>query len=139
MTTLSLREDQVTHLAGLLAGVASADGDFDLFEADEIGEILTEITPGHQIPLEASRLIASFDAEAFSEEEACAALDLQTQREKDAVLALMMRVVHADAVSDAQENAYLVHVAELLGAHFEEIEMDDIIEIVTPPPLPPKK
>ena len=84
MTTLTLRDDQITHLAGLLAGVASADGDFDVLEADEIGEILTDICDGDVIPLEASRLIVSFDPETFSEPDACAALDLQSQAEKDA-------------------------------------------------------
>lgn len=137
MTTLSLNEAQITQLAGLLAGVASADGDFDIFEADEIGDILTEVVPGHEIPLEASRVLADFDFEGFSEEEACRVLALETQAEKDAVIALMMRVVHADDVSDASENAYIVKVAQLLGAHFEEVEIDQVIEIVTPPPLPP--
>jgi uncharacterized tellurite resistance protein B-like protein len=136
MTTLNLREDQITHLAGLLAGVASADGDFDVFEAGEIGDILTDICPGHEIPLEASRLIANFEKVDFSVEEACAALNLQTQAERDAVLTLMMRVVHADDIPDIRENAYVTKVADLLGAHFEEIDMDDVIEIVTPPPIP---
>lgn len=136
MTTLNLREDQITHLAGLLAGVAAADGDFDVFEAGEIGDILTEICPGHEIPLEASRLLANFEDSDFSVQTSCAALDLQTQAEKDAVVALMMRVVRADDITDIRENAYVVKVSELLGAHFEEVDMDDVIEIVTPPPLP---
>ena len=134
MTTLTLRDDQITHLAGLLAGVASADGDFDVFEADEIGQILSDICKG-EIPLEASRLIAGFDPTEFSEPTACAALGLQTQEEKDAVLALIMRVAHSDNLADAQENAYLVRIAEYLGASFEEISLNDVIEIV-PPPLP---
>lgn len=139
MTTLSLHDDQIVALAGLLAGVASADGDFDIFEAEEIGDILADLVPGHEVPLEASRLLAMFDPNEFSVEDACRNLALGAQREKDAVIALLMRVVHADDVSDAKENAYIVRVAECLGAHFEEVDMSDVIEIVTPPPLPPNK
>lgn len=136
MTTLSLRDDQIVSLAGLLAGVASADGDFDVFEAEEIGDILTELVYGGEVPLEASRLLATFDPEEFSVEHACQHLELIDQREKDAVVALLMRVVHADDVAHARENAYIVRVATQLGAHFEEVDMDDVIEIVAPPPVP---
>jgi len=139
MTTLSLDEEQIVALAGLLAGVASADGDFDIFEAEEIGDILAELVPGHEVPLEAGRLLAMFDPNDFPVEKACRDLALQGQREKDAVITLLMRVVHADDVSDAKENAYIVRVAELLGAHFEEVDLNDVIEIVSPPPLPPTK
>ena len=137
MTTLSLREDQIVALAGLLAGVASADGDFDVFEAEEIGEILADLVPDREVPLEASRLLATFTLDDFSVERACADLALTSQRAKDAVIALMMRVVHADNVSDAKENAFIVAVATELGAQFEEIDMDDVVEIVAPPPFPP--
>ncbi len=137
MTTLSLRDDQIVSLAGLLAGVASADGDFDVFEAEEIGDILIDLVPGPEVPLEASRLLAMYDFDEFSVEDACANLALEDQREKDAVVALLMRVVHADDVAHAKENAYIVRVATLLGATFEEVDLDDVIEIVTPPPLPP--
>lgn len=135
MTTLTFGDEQLVHLAGLLAGVANADGDFDVFEADEIGEILSSVCADDQIPLSVSRLIASFDPTQFAEREACAGLRLATQQEKDAVLALIMRVAHSDNLADAQENAYLVRIAEYLGASFEEIDPHDIIEIV-PPPLP---
>ncbi len=137
MTTLTFHEDQLVHLASLLAGVASADGDFDVFEADEIGEILADLCEDDEIPLEVSRLIAAFDPDEFSEEDACEGLGLKTQQEKDAVLALIMRVAHSDDLADAQENAYIVRVAEYLGASFEEIDLNDMIEIV-PPPMPPK-
>lgn len=135
MTTLTFSDDQLMHLTGLLAGVASADGDFDVFEADEIGEILDEICAYESIPLSVSQMIVNFDYETFDEQASCDALHLQTQQEKDAVLALIMRVAHSDNLADAQENAYLVRVAEYLGASFEEIDLNDIIEIV-PPPVP---
>lgn len=138
MTTLTLREDQIVSLAGLLAGVASADGDFDVFEAEEIGDILIELVAGDEVPLEASRLLAMFDYDEFSVEHACANLELTDQREKDAIVSLLMRVVHADDVAHAKENAFILRVATQLGAHFEEVDLDDVIEIVTPPPLPPR-
>lgn len=135
MITLTLSDDQIYHLTSLLVGVASVDDDFDVFEADEIGDILDELCGGRAIPRDVSLMIANFDPASFSEEEACRALGLQTQQEKDAVLSLVMRVAHSDSIADAQENAYLVRVAEFLGASFEEIDLNDVIEIV-PLPVP---
>ena len=135
MTTLTFSDEQFLHLAGLLAGVASADDDFDVFEADEIGDILSELCRFDQLPHPVSQLLLDFDVSSFSEQAACEGLGLQTQAEKDAVLGLVMRVAHSDNIADAQENAYLVRIAEYLGASFEEINLNDIIEIV-PPPVP---
>ena len=64
-SSLKLDTTQLKHLAGLLMGMAYADGDYDGDEAKTIGTILRELIPGHELPSEVTSYLARFNFETL--------------------------------------------------------------------------
>lgn len=138
-TTLKLDTTQLTELAGLLMGMAFADGDYDGEEAKTIGLTLRELLmAGEELPSEVTSYLARFDIERFDPTQACHSLMPLTLPERALVLSMISRVADADGVLDLGESEYLEAVAKTLGAKPAEYTQWTI-EVLTgasPPPLP---
>lgn len=139
MSTTSLKLDttQLKHLAGLLMGMAYADGDYDGDEAMTIGTILRELIPGQELPSEVTSYLARFDIATLNIPDSCQALLPLNKAERGQLLGLISRVADADGVHDLEETAYIQAVGEALGASPGEYERWTIELIFPePPPLP---
>ncbi len=137
-TKLHLNVDQLAALAELLMGAAYADGDYDGHEAEMIGDTLRALTPSHELPEQVTGRLARFDEATFDPTLACQTLGLNDATQRQAVLALVSKVIEADGVHDLAETAYLERVGHALGASEEELA-EHILEIILedgPPPLP---
>lgn len=135
-TILSLELEGLKQLADLLLGAAYSDGQFDGFEAGEISDILDEVADG-ELPVEVSKHLSGFNPDSFSVEDACEAMDLSTEEERQAVVALVTRVTEADSLHDLGETAYLRRVINALGGDASEYEahLFDVV-VIKPPPTP---
>lgn len=118
--TIELDDDQLQHLAHLLLGAAWADQELHGLEQAAIDRILEDLVQGGQLPAVVRDYIDSFDPDAVSVDDAVAGLNVDAPDDRQAILALVARVIDADFTYDFQEGDYLKRVAAALGAEEDE-------------------
>lgn len=132
---LTLDETQMHAFADLLMGAAYADGEFDGMEAGEIADILHEVIGDY--PGELSLRLSQFAPEDLDIRASAGRLASLSKGERQAILALLVRVTDSDAIHDLAESEYLREVIDAMGCDTEGFEAQAFeVEIVSPPPLP---
>lgn len=114
-------DESLAAIAELLLGVAYADGRFQVVEAEQIREILSEFTDIAELPEGVVGAIHGFDEGAFDLGRAAARLGPLDADDRRALLAMILRVVDADAVRDRDEEHFFHAVARAIGAFDEDV------------------
>lgn len=106
---------QVCALADVLLGAAHSDHFYAASELVEIIRTLCQTMGVDALPEPVSQRLKAFDPAALDLEAACAALPLETPEARRSLLALVAKVINADAVIHEIEDEYLDRVAEIIG------------------------
>ncbi len=117
---------ELCAIADILLGAAHADRDFDRQEGAAIEAILEDFVGPGNLPAAVVTHLTRFEPDRFDLVRACRALRFEEDEQRQALLALVLRVVAADQVADPLEDVYVRKVAQSIGAR----------PPVRPPPLP---
>lgn len=112
---------QMAAIAEILLGAAHSDGTVSWSERSAIAQVLTSFLDHRKLPEEVEIRFHAFDPATFDLEATCHSLELRTAEDRASLLALVSRVVDADAVLVAGEEHYLRRVAKAIGASDEEL------------------
>jgi len=113
---------QLSAIADLLLGAAHADGHVDWAERSAIARVLAGFVEQDDLPAEVRERVQAFDPAQHDIAAAVARLTVKTRRDRLELLALVSRVVDADAELRPEEVGYLRRVADAIGASEEELE-----------------
>ena len=124
----------------ILKGAAHADGRSQEEEEVMITRLLQGLINEAPLPQEIMDHLSAFNPETLDLEGACAALELETRKQRRQLLLLVARVTEVDEVHDLDEGHYIKRIARYIGASPEEYA--DLAADVTsgegdiPPPVP---
>jgi len=107
---------QLCAIAELMLGAAHADGEVTWAERGAIGKAMADFVGTGQLPDAVRDCIQDFDPVGFDPQQAVSRLTLKTARDRKELLALVSRVVDADAELLPDEAGYLRRVATIIGA-----------------------
>ena len=113
---------QLVAIADLLLGAAHADGHVSWPERSAIGRVLAGFVNADDLPDAVRERVQSFDPTALDIDRAVAQLTVKTSRDRKELLALVSRVIDADAELVPDEVGYLKRVAAAIGATDAELE-----------------
>ena len=114
--------NQLLAIADLLLGAAHADARLSWAERSAIARVLAGFVEQDELPEEVRARIHDFDPTRLDVERAVAQLTVQSRRDRLELLALVSRVIDADAVLRPEEAGYLRRVAAAIGASEDELE-----------------
>ena len=118
--TLELDENQLKALTHLLLGAAWADDELHGLESQAIDRILKNLVHPGLVPEEITEYVRGFQKDDVDVDAAVAELAVEDPGDRQAILALVAKVIDADFTYDFQEGDYLKTVATALGAPKEE-------------------
>ena len=113
---------QLVAIADLLLGAAHADGTISWAERGAIGRVLAGFVEQDELPQPVRDRIQRFDPDEHDIARAVSRLTVKTSRDRKELLALVSRVVDADAELVANEESYLRNLAAAIGATEAELE-----------------
>jgi len=117
---------QLLAIADLLLGAAHADGHVGWPERSAIARVLAGFVHTEDLPPAVRDRVQEFDPTRLDVERAVSRLTVKTSRDRRELLALVSRVVDADAELVPDEVGYLRRVAAAIGA--TEDELADFLE-----------
>lgn len=113
---------QLVAIADLLLGAAHADGTITWPERGAIARVLAGFVEQDELPEAVRDRIQRFDPDEHDITRAVSRLTVKTSRDRKELLALVSRVVDADAELVANEEGYLRSLAAAIGATEAELE-----------------
>ena len=112
---------QLVAIAELLLGAAHADGHVSWPERGAIARVLAGFVAADELPEAVRERVQGFDPSQLDVEAAVSRLTVRTSRDRKELLALVSRVVDADAELVPDEIGYLKRVAAAIGANDTEL------------------
>ncbi len=108
-------------LADILCGAALSDGDFAAEEQVVVGGMLMKVLGLSELPRDVADHIAGFDALTFSLVDAVGRLALTSDRDRKAVLKVVVDILEADGVLEGGELDYVKQLAALLDVNLSDV------------------
>jgi uncharacterized tellurite resistance protein B-like protein len=109
-------------LAEILSGAALSDGHFADEERMVVGGMMMKVLGVSALPLEIEAHLASFDPHTFSLVDAVGRLALGADRDRKALVKVVVDILCADAVLEGDERVYVDQLAALLGMGPSEVD-----------------
>lgn len=109
-------------LAEILCGAGHADEDFEASERIVVGAMLMKVLGVTQLPPEVSTFIDTFDAAKLNLVDACARLELASDRDKKSLVKVVADIVKADDKIDRSERGFVTRLGKALGLPASEVK-----------------
>lgn len=117
MTLMTLRDDpdRLDALADILCGAAASDEHVAAQELEVVRTRLARLLDVTELPEAVHARLARFDPRGFDLPGAVERLGLDTEEDREAVLAAALDVIVADRFVDMGEYGYVAELADLFG------------------------
>lgn len=102
-------------LAEILCGAGHADATFELSERFVVGGMLLKVLGVTKLPQEVEAFVTTFDPDKLNLVDACARLNLATDRDKASLVKVVADVVKADEKVDKAERNFVTRLGKALG------------------------
>lgn len=109
-------------LAEILCGAGYADEDFETSERIVVGAMLMKVLGVTQLPAEVQSFIDTFDASKLNLVDACARLDLESDRDRKSLVKVVADIVKADEKVDKAERGFVTRLGKALGLPAAEVK-----------------
>lgn len=109
-------------LAEILCGAGYADEDFEVSERIVVGAMLMKVLGVTQLPPEVDAFVNGFDPSRLNLVDACARLDLSSDRDKKSLVKVVADIVRADEKVDRSERSFVTRLGKALGLPAAEVK-----------------